>query len=183
MKKMTIEELAEEYNNQNVQTFYDDKRITEEISVRRIRDYVSKGLLPKPIKEGRRAYYTENHLKELQNIRKLQSEGFTESYLQKNYNTQSDEDLKNKATSALNSIIRNNTQNEDRNLLFGSHINFNEDILKNQDIAKPIKQEQDKWYVHHSVDFYIEKETKLSDKSIEKITESIKKLLKENYHD
>ncbi len=184
MKKMTIEELAEEYNKKNVQTFYDDKRITEEISVRRIRDYVSKGLLPKPIKEGRRAYYTDNHLKELQNIRKLQSEGFTESYLQKNYNTQSDEDdFKNKAIGALNSITRGNTQDQDRNLLFGSHINFNEDIFKNQDIAKPIKQEQDKWYIHHCVDFYVEKETKLSDESIEEITETIKKLLKENYHD
>lgn len=183
MKKMTIEELAEEYNNKNVQIDYDDKRITEEISVRRIRDYVSKGLLPKPIKEGRRAYYTENHLKELQSIRKLQSEGFTESYLQKNY-TQSDDHFKNKAIDALNSISRNHSiQSEDRNALFGSNISFNEEIFKNQRTIAPAKQEQDKWYIHHCVDFYIEKETKLNDEAIEEITETIKKLLKENYHD
>jgi DNA-binding transcriptional MerR regulator len=85
MNKMTIEELAKKANerlklddNENDKF---DQRCSDEISVRRIRDYTTKGILDKPLKEGRNAFYTEQHLEKLISIRQMQSEGFSDNIL------------------------------------------------------------------------------------------------------
>lgn len=84
-RQMSIEELAEEANkvislNPSV---ISDKRITDTISVRRIRDYISKGMMDKPYKDGRNTYYVQRHLDQLLTLREYQHDGLSESYIQK----------------------------------------------------------------------------------------------------
>ncbi len=85
--KMTIEELAEAVSDalivETPSFSNEDKRYSNDISVRRIRDYVSKGIIEKPLKEGRQAFFTPEHYESLLNVRKLQSEGLTDTVLQK----------------------------------------------------------------------------------------------------
>jgi DNA-binding transcriptional MerR regulator len=47
------------------------------ISVRNIRFYTSRGLLPAPIRKGRSGYYSADHLARLELVRELQAHGFT----------------------------------------------------------------------------------------------------------
>src|SRR5919106_4384749 len=57
---MTIDELARRTN----------------LTVRNIRAYQSRGLVPPPELRGRTGYYNENHVARIELIRELQSEGF-----------------------------------------------------------------------------------------------------------
>jgi len=84
-KQMSIEELAEEANKviSKKTSISSDKRMSDTISVRRIRDYISKKMMDKPYKEGRNTYYVQLHLDQLLTLREFQSEGLTESYIQK----------------------------------------------------------------------------------------------------
>lgn len=52
-------------------------------SVRNVRFYTSKGLLPPAIRRGRSAYYTADHLARLEMIRELQVHGFTLAAIEK----------------------------------------------------------------------------------------------------
>ena len=47
------------------------------ISVRNVRFYTSKGLVPPPIRRGRSGYYTPDHVARLELVQELQSHGFT----------------------------------------------------------------------------------------------------------
>jgi DNA-binding transcriptional MerR regulator len=47
------------------------------ISVRNVRFYTTKGLVPPPIRRGRSGYYTSDHVARLQLVQELQSHGFT----------------------------------------------------------------------------------------------------------
>ncbi|GGB31380.1 transcriptional regulator [Flexivirga endophytica] len=55
------------------------------LAARTIRFYTGRGMLPAPVKRGRSAYYTADHLARLELVRELQAHGFTlaaiESYL------------------------------------------------------------------------------------------------------
>jgi DNA-binding transcriptional MerR regulator len=90
--KYTIDELSKKVNELIKQSSdlasseVSDKRIRDEISVRRIRDYYSKGLMSYSMKEGRNAYYDDNHVKQLLALKLLQNEGITESYIKKQIN-------------------------------------------------------------------------------------------------
>lgn len=84
---MTIEQLVAKFNNLAQSSNIIDKRVSNELSVRRVRDYVSKGVLDKPIKDGRNALFTEAHLNKLLAIRELQSEGLSDQFLKKLNNT------------------------------------------------------------------------------------------------
>src|SRR5690349_7645187 len=57
------------------------------LSVRNIRFYTTKGLVPPPIRRGRSGYYTPDHVARLELLQELQSHGFTlaaiERYLSK----------------------------------------------------------------------------------------------------
>lgn len=53
------------------------------MSVRNIRFYTSKGLLPPPIRRGRVGYYTEEHVARLELVEELQSQGFTLAAIEK----------------------------------------------------------------------------------------------------
>src|SRR6187399_3133906 len=47
------------------------------MSVRNIRFYTTKGLVPPPIRRGRSGYYTPDHVARLELVQELQSHGFT----------------------------------------------------------------------------------------------------------
>jgi DNA-binding transcriptional MerR regulator len=94
MKKiMNIDQLADEANdflNKN-QVSGQDGRYSTEVSPRRIRDYVSKGLLDKPFKEGKNIFFNENHLEKLIALRQFQSDGLSDQYLHKLIKSKSEE--------------------------------------------------------------------------------------------
>jgi DNA-binding transcriptional MerR regulator len=47
------------------------------ISVRNVRFYTTRGLVPAPIRKGRSGYYSSDHLARLELVRELQAHGFT----------------------------------------------------------------------------------------------------------
>jgi DNA-binding transcriptional MerR regulator len=55
------------------------EQLTERVgmSVRNIRFYTTKGLVPPPIRRGRSGYYTDSHVARLDLVRELQTHGFT----------------------------------------------------------------------------------------------------------
>ena len=92
MIRYSIEELCQKVNdfvkhfNDSAATEVSDKRVKDELSIRRIRDYYSKGLMSESIKEGRNAYYDDNHVKQLLALKLLQNEGITENYIKRQIN-------------------------------------------------------------------------------------------------
>ncbi len=53
------------------------------LSVRNIRFYTSRGLVPAPIRRGRSGYYNADHLARLELVRELQAHGFTLAAIEK----------------------------------------------------------------------------------------------------
>ena len=53
------------------------------MSVRNVRFYTSKGLVPPPIRRGRSGFYTPDHVSRLELVRELQSHGFTLSAIER----------------------------------------------------------------------------------------------------
>src|SRR6478609_2284105 len=53
------------------------------MSVRNVRFYTSRGLVPPPIRKGRSGYYTVDHVGRLELVQELQSHGFTLSAIEK----------------------------------------------------------------------------------------------------
>jgi DNA-binding transcriptional MerR regulator len=53
------------------------------VSVRNIRFYTSKGLVPPPLRRGRSGYYSSDHVARLQLVQELQGHGFTLSAIEK----------------------------------------------------------------------------------------------------
>ncbi len=54
-----------------------------ELSVRNVRFYTTRGLVPPPIKRGRQGFYTDVHVARLELVRELQSHGFTLAAIEK----------------------------------------------------------------------------------------------------
>jgi DNA-binding transcriptional MerR regulator len=53
------------------------------LTVRNVRFYTAKGLVPPPIRRGRSGYYTADHVARLELVRELQGHGFTLSAIEK----------------------------------------------------------------------------------------------------
>jgi DNA-binding transcriptional MerR regulator len=53
------------------------------MSVRNIRFYTTKGLVPPPLRRGRSGYYTSDHVARLQLVQELQGHGFTLSAIER----------------------------------------------------------------------------------------------------
>ena len=53
------------------------------MSVRNVRFYTTKGLVPPPIRRGRSGYYSRDHVARLELVQELQSHGFTLSAIEK----------------------------------------------------------------------------------------------------
>jgi DNA-binding transcriptional MerR regulator len=61
------------------------EELTERVgmSVRNIRFYTTKGLVPSPLRRGRSGYYTADHVARLQLVQELQGHGFTLSAIER----------------------------------------------------------------------------------------------------
>lgn len=85
MKKYTAEDIVDIVNSKvslgNIS--YGDSRVSRELTVRRLRDYVYKGLVSPPIKDGRNAFFTVKHLDEIYNVRMMNLNGYSDSVIKK----------------------------------------------------------------------------------------------------
>ncbi len=86
MSEYNIQELANKVNSllkkeENLLLSIKDSRISVEITERRIRDYMSKGLLEKPLQDGGKKWFNDQHVEQLKAIRTLQLQGISESVI------------------------------------------------------------------------------------------------------
>ncbi len=79
----TIEELVDKVNSIVDSNGVDDGRVSNVLSVRRVRDYQSKGLLREPTRVKRKSYYDDEHVKQLIVLRSMQSTGLSDTFMQK----------------------------------------------------------------------------------------------------
>lgn len=79
----TIEELVDKVNSIVDSNGVEDGRVSNVLSVRRVRDYQSKGLLREPTRVKRKSYYDDEHVKQLIVLRSMQSTGLSDSFMQK----------------------------------------------------------------------------------------------------
>lgn len=85
-EKLTLKKLTEvvnEYIELDIGSLYSsrikDNRKKDSFSERRIRDLTSKGLISSPVREGRNVYYSQIHIDELLEYKKMQANGHTEA--------------------------------------------------------------------------------------------------------
>lgn len=85
LKKYTIEELVIQVNlkigSESISVNERDNRVSDEVSVRKIRDLLSKGLMSRGIKSGRNVYFNELHVDQVLEYKKLQGQGVSEKLL------------------------------------------------------------------------------------------------------
>lgn len=85
MKKYTAEDIVSIVNSKvsmgNIS--YDDSRVSRELTVRRLRDYIYKGLVSQPYKEGKYSVFTDKHLDEIYNVRMMNLSGYSDSVIKK----------------------------------------------------------------------------------------------------
>lgn len=85
--QLTIEQLADKVNEvisehfKNQSELIKDGRQSSILSTRRIRDYITKGLIEKPFGNGREKWFDESHVDALVSLRLLQHNGLSEQYI------------------------------------------------------------------------------------------------------
>lgn len=126
---MKIEELAKKANevlknSSNASNDTSDKRYSNELSVRRIRDYVSKGLLDKPFKSGKTALFGQQHLNKLVALRELQSDGLSEQYIKKLQDTEP-----TMYTASAQSLLNNISEMNEVSHFSSEDVNMQNDAL------------------------------------------------------
>lgn len=119
--KLNIEELANKVNEiineelNSKQEHIRDARQSSVLSTRRIRDYMTKGLLHKP-QGTKEKWFDETHVSALVSLRMLQHNGLSEQYIlssssKENFQEENSLEQKNEALNFLNSIQTNSNQN------------------------------------------------------------------------
>lgn len=120
-EKYSIDELVLKVNKilleKNLNSSYQDSRIRQEFSTRRVRDLITKELISKPFKDKNRNYYTEVHLEELLNLKELQNQGISDKVM-----------LSLKSETDVN-FENNSNKNFDNRSLFGSEESGNSSLL------------------------------------------------------
>jgi DNA-binding transcriptional MerR regulator len=132
--KLTIEQLADKVNELISEKFKEspesikDGRQSSVLSTRRIRDYITKGLVEKPVGAGREKWFDETHINKLVSLRLLQHNGLSDQYIKgevlnnlsnsTGYHTYlSEENTLNESTSKLfDSASLNSTTNNDEQM-------------------------------------------------------------------
>lgn len=115
-KKYTIEELVDIVNNKidkEMAGLNTDGRISNQISIRKVRDMLTKKLLASPVKEGNQNYFDDSHVEQLFNYKRLQKDGVSEKLLKNltevtsndsNVDLKSDDLMQAQALNVLSSI-------------------------------------------------------------------------------
>jgi DNA-binding transcriptional MerR regulator len=85
--KLTIEQLADKVNELIAEKavaqpeLIKDGRQSSTLSTRRIRDYITKGLIEKPVGVGREKWFDNSHVDALVSLRMLQHNGLSDHYI------------------------------------------------------------------------------------------------------
>ncbi|WP_309647820.1 MerR family transcriptional regulator [Nocardioides sp.] len=80
---MTSESVADQVGELRGLLTLDELTNRVGMSVRNVRFYTTKGLVPPPLRRGRSGYYTPDHVARLELVQELQSHGFTLSAIEK----------------------------------------------------------------------------------------------------
>lgn len=80
---MTSESVADQVEELRGLLTLDELTNRVGMSVRNVRFYTTKGLVPPPLRRGRSGYYTPDHVARLELVQELQSHGFTLSAIEK----------------------------------------------------------------------------------------------------
>lgn len=140
--KYSIEDLVEKMNSLPFNKDITDGRVSDKLSVRRVRDYQSKGLIKEPEKVGRNSFYNDDHLSQLIALRAMQSTGLTDNFM-KNLSLTSplyyqSEEVKNTVNSQLVNPLSEASQllinkfSESSNISCNSSQEYNSDNMKNK---------------------------------------------------
>ena len=115
MEKYNIEELVTEANKRLKEDnpSSQDARLSTELTIRRVRDYASKNLISKSLREGKNVFYTEQHLNQLLALRHLHSSGLSDSFIKNNLDLSNPQELQ----TYLSSTEPQNLQNQDFKLV------------------------------------------------------------------
>lgn len=179
-KQYSIDELCEKFNslNENNNIKYDDGRLKEHLTIRRIRDFLSKGILSKGIKNGRNVYYTDSHLNELIEIRNKQILGISDSTLIKSQSKSHNigDLIKNIETSMKDNYI-NDIQKNKNIVLSNSNFNFLRNTKYKVSNKKTYTVEINE---HDFIDITLNISKKLNDYELSNILTTIKKIIEEN---
>lgn len=95
--KLTIEQLADKVNELISEKFKEqpesikDGRQSSTLSTRRIRDYITKGLIEKPVGAGREKWFDNSHIDALVSLRLLQHNGLSDYYIKNSLSATSTE--------------------------------------------------------------------------------------------
>jgi DNA-binding transcriptional MerR regulator len=130
--KLTIEQLADKVNELISEKFKEspelikDGRQSSVLSTRRIRDYITKGLVEKPVGAGREKWFDETHVSKLVSLRLLQHNGLSDQYIK-------GEVLNNLSNSAgyQTYLSEGDVLNESTSNLFDSATNDDEQMQSN----------------------------------------------------
>lgn len=80
---MTAESVADQVEELRGLLTLDELTNRVGMSVRNVRFYTTKGLVPPPLRRGRSGYYTPDHVARLELVQELQSHGFTLSAIER----------------------------------------------------------------------------------------------------
>ena len=106
MKKYTAEDIVDIVNSKvSVNISYGDSRVSRELTVRRLRDYVYKGLVSPPIKDGRNAFFTVKHLDEIYNVRMMNLNGYSDSVIKKETDLNKEQSITQEKTDTAIDIL------------------------------------------------------------------------------
>ena len=106
-----IDDLVDKVNSLLAIDKKDDARINK-LSIRRVRDYMTKNMISKPIKKGKEVFFTDEHLNQLLMLRHFQNYGVSEKLIKKEIDIENNQFLTNYVTSIKeggNKIINENT--------------------------------------------------------------------------
>lgn len=108
--KYTIEELADKVNSITKDLKLVDNRQKKTLSVRTIRDYMTKNLLDKPYGQGKNKWFGNLHVEKLIALRNMKADGITDRALEKISTGSYENSMQEEALSLLDTMKTRNTQ-------------------------------------------------------------------------
>ena len=192
-KKLSLEELADTVNSK-LDVGSIDARYSSVVSPRRIRDYVSKGLLDKPYGVGRDKWYGDEHVEKLLTLRRLQSDGISEQALKKlsSPSISNETDLKTNALNFLSDVqsrgylsepssvaLVGNTLMSNNNVESASAIELTDSILTKSvnTLSRQINRSWSEYQLDAEGKFFLRVESGAKVKNGEEVLKQIKSIL------
>jgi DNA-binding transcriptional MerR regulator len=144
--KLTIEQLADKVNDIISEKFKEspelikDGRQSSVLSTRRIRDYMTKGLIEKRVGDGKEKWFDDSHVEQLVSLRLLQHNGLSDQYIK---------------TEVLNNLSNSNSYHSYlfNNSIQAKTVNLFSDITKNEDLKNEEIKSEDEEMQNNAMSF------------------------------